>query len=172
MGSSGVSYGATDRWATPYYNAIAATSQTFTVGRALLAMFALPVPRTVDGIAYVVGGVSAGSVRAGIIGPTALAADTPQGALVAVESAAVAQGTINSYQLVPLTPTLLPAGLYYVGLQGSDATGTYQRITNQPQAPALSFQYDRAGGFGAFTSPTPAVTETGTLIPGLRVRLA
>jgi hypothetical protein len=161
-----------DRWATPVHGGIATTSQTFTAGRVVMAQFALTATRTVDAISYIVGSTSNGNVRAGIIGPVALTADTAQDSAVAVQSASVAQGTANQAQLIALPATVLRAGIYYVALQGDSATGTYMRQANQAQAPGLAQIYDRSGGYGAFTEPTPAVTDTGSGVPGLRVRLA
>ncbi len=158
------------RWLTPLHGGIATTSQTFTAGRCYLAQFAVTREIQVDGIAYVVGGTSAGNVRAAVLG-TLATADTAAGTVVLVESASTAQGTINSPQLLSLTATTLVPGIYYAALQGSDATGTYMRHGNQLQAAGLSQTYDRGGGYGAFTSPTPAVSDTGSAIPGLRIRI-
>lgn len=167
-----VNIGRTGRWITSYHGGVVVTSQAFTAGRVLLAMFDLPVDRTIDGIAYVVGATSNGNVRVGIMGPVTLTADTPVGAEVVVQSASVAQAAANSAQLVALTPTPVVAGLYYAALQSDSGTGTYMRHSNQGQAPGLGAFYDRAGGYGAFVSPVPSVTETGTALPGLRIRLA
>lgn len=163
-----VAYG---RWLTPLHGGLATTSQTFTAGRVYLVQFTVQKTQQVDGIAYVVGATAAGNVRAAIIGPTANTADTALGAAVLIESASVAQGTINTPQLIALTATSLAPGVYYAALQASDATGTYMRHSNQLQAAGFSQTYDRGGGYGAFTTPTPAVTDTGSALPGLRIRM-
>lgn len=159
------------RWVTPYHGGVATSSQTFTVGRVLLVQFELIAPRVVDGLAYIVGAVSAGSVTAGIVGPIASATDTALAAPVVAQSASTAQGTINTAQFLSWTPVLLPAGVYYAALEGSDVTGTYMRQPNGVQATGLVQFYDRAGGYGTLTDPTPAVTDTGSSAPGLRIRL-
>lgn len=160
------------RWLTPAHGGLAVTSQTITVARVYLLQVVVPAACTVDGIAYIVGAVSAGNVRLGICGPVAVGTDTALAAPVVVESASVAQSTINLPQLVALTPTVLQAGVYYATFQGDTGTGTYMRHGNQLQAPGVSQTYDRGGGYGAFTDPTPAVADTGSAMPGLRIRLA
>lgn len=170
MGSSGKASSA-GRWLTPVHADVVSTSQTFTVARCYLVQFTLATARQINGISYVVGAVAAGNVRAAIIGPI-VTADTAEGAPVLVESASVAQGTINSPQLVSLTATAAAAGIYYAALQADDVTGTYMRVGNQLQAAGISQTYDRAGGYGAFTATTPTVTDTGSALPGMRIRLA
>lgn len=160
------------RWVTPTHGGIAATSVAFTSGRVHLVQFQLPEARVVDGITYVVGATADGNVTAGIIGPVAVTADTAQGAAVLVQSTSTAQGTINDAQRVDLTPTLLAPGIYYAALEGSSGSGTYMRQSNQRQAVGLNQYYDRDGGYGALTDPTPAVVDTGSVAPALRIRLA
>lgn len=159
------------RWAIPYHTGLAVTSQTFTAGRVLLLEFELQDPTLIDAITYIVGGTSNGNVRAGVYGPLTTEETLP-GVPLLVESASVAQGTANTDQTVPLTATYAQAGRYYAALQGSSATGTYMRQSNQIQVTGWSAIYDRAGGYGAFTTPIPAVTSDGSAMPGLRVRLA
>jgi hypothetical protein len=172
MGRSGASYSATDRWLTPIHGGIALTSQAVTAGRVYLVQFVLPAARVIDGITYVVGSASTGNVRVGIVGPVAVTADTAAAAPVLVQSASVAQGSANSPHFVSLTATPAPAGVYYAAFQGDNASGTYMRHGNQLQVAGITQTYDRAGGYGAFTDPTPAVSDGGSAMPGLRIRLA
>jgi hypothetical protein len=164
--------GAVGRWLKPVHWSIALTSQTFTVGRVLLAQIEIPRPCTVNGLAYIVGSVSAGNVIGGLIGPVSRTADTPLGGAVLAQSASTAQSAANNPQALTWTAVHVAAGVYYVALEGSDATGSYMRNGNQVQAPGLTFTYDRSGGYGALTNPTPAVTSTGSFIPGMLLRLA
>lgn len=164
--------GSPGRWLTPTHSALAATSQTFTVGRVLLLQFHVPVPCVIDGLAYVVGSVAAGNVIGGIIGPVSRTGDTALAGAVLAESASTAQGVATGVQVLTWTAVAVPPGIYYAALEGSDVTGTYMRQCNQAQATGLVQFYDRGGGFGALTTPTPAVTETGSAAPGVRVRLA
>jgi hypothetical protein len=158
------------RWLKPHHWSIATTSQTATVARVYLLQFQVEVPTTVDGICYAVVATSAGQVRAGIYGPI-VTADTCEGAPLVVESAAVAQGSINSPQVVTFTATLLQPGTYYAALEFSDATATFQRGAAVHQVPGAAQRYDRGGGFGALTGPCPAITADSTQ-PGLMVRTA
>lgn len=160
------------RWLTPMHGGLATTSQLFTVGRVLLLQFVVPVACTIDGLSYVVGAVSAGNVTGGIIGPVTRTGDTANAGAVLAQSASTAQGTATTAQLLTWTPVAVAAGIYYAALEGSDATGTYARQSNQAQALGLVQHYDRDAGYGALTDPTPAVTDTGSAAPGIRIRLA
>ena len=160
------------RWLTPVHGGIAATSQTFTAGRVLLVQVEVTAACLLDGLTYVVGTTSAGNVTGGIVGPVGRTSDSAATAPVLAQSASTAQGTANAMQALTWTPVYAAPGIYYATLEGSDATGTYMRLGNQTQASGVGFQYDRSGGYGALTNPTPAVTETGSALPGIRVRIA
>lgn len=172
MGYELLASASSGRWLTPVHGGLAVTSQTVTVGRAVLVQFTVGSARAVDAICYIVGSTAAGNVRAAILGPVTVTADSAVNAPVAVQSASVAQGTANQPQVIDLPRTSLAPGVYYAAIQGDTATGTYMRQGNQAQAPGLLQIYDRAGGYGPFTDPTPTVTDTGSAAPGLRIRLA
>jgi len=159
------------RWLIPAHGGIAATSQTFTVGRVYLLQFEVTAGCLLDGLSYVVGAASAGNVIGGVIGPVTRTADTPAAGVVFAQSASTGQGTANAAQMLTWTATYARPGIYYAALEGSDVTGTYMRLGNQVQAAGLGATYDRGGGFGALTDPTPAITETGSALLGLRVRI-
>lgn len=148
----------------------AATSQTFTVGRVLLMEFVVEKNCRVDQIVYVSGGTAAGSATVGIYGPISTR-ETPDGAALLVESSSTAQSGTNTPQPISITETTLVPGLYYVALEGSDATGTYMRNTNQTQVTGFGAYYDRGGGYGALTNPCPATTATGSALPGIKLRI-
>jgi hypothetical protein len=160
------------RWLTPVHGGLASTSQTFTAGRVLLAQFVVPATCQVDGIAYIVGATSAGNVIGGIIGPVTRTGDTATAGVVAAQSSSTAQGTANATQTLTWTAVTLQPGVYYAALEGDNATGTYMRQPNQTQAPGIAATYDRSGGYGALTDPTPTSTTTGSAVPGIRVRVA
>lgn len=159
------------RWLAPFHGSFApaVTSQTFTAGTVLMAEFQNPVPGTVDQLCFVTGGTSAGEVTVGIYGP--VTAETSTGAALLVESASTAASTINVPHCIALTATYMPAGLYYAALEGSDATGTYMRHSNQTQIVGYGATYARGGGYGALTNPAPVTTNTGSAIPGLKIRV-
>lgn len=161
------------RWLYPIETTTAAnTSQTFTVGRVVLAQFVVPRACVIDGLAYTVGTTAAGNVIGGIVGPVAVTADSAVGAVVVAQSASTAQATQSTSQVLTWTAVRVAAGLYYAALEGSDATGTYMRPTSAVSPAGTVMRYDRAGGFGALTDPTPAVAEQVGTIPGFRIRLA
>jgi hypothetical protein len=160
------------RWLTTLPGGVANTSQAFTVGRVLLNQFVVPATCRADGIAYTVGSTSAGNVTGGIVGPVALTADISDAAAVVAQSASTPQSTANSAQVLTWTAVTLRAGIYYAVLEGDNATGTYMRHSAVAQAIGISAQYDRAGGYGALTDPTPTSTIQTGIVPGLRIRLA
>lgn len=160
------------RWITPVHSGLAVTSQTFTVGRVLLVQFTAPDFCQVDGLSYVVGTTAAGNVIGGIVGPIGQTADDAVGGVVVAQSASTAQGATSGAQMLTWTAVWLRPGIYYAALEGSDATGTYMRQSNAMQATGLGVFYDRSGGYGALTDPTPATTGTGSALPGIRVRVA
>jgi hypothetical protein len=158
------------RWLQPLQGyGIAATSQTPTAGRVLLMLFEVNNPCYVDAVVYQVAGTSAGNVTAGLYRP--VTEDTAEGATVVVQSSSTAQGSINTPQTVTFTSTYLAPGRYYTALEFSDATATYLRHTNASQITGWAQFYDRSGGYGALTDPCPSVTSSGSVMPGVRVRV-
>lgn len=159
------------RWINPFHHGLALTSQTFTAGRAMLVEFELEEAAFIDGVNYQVGAAANGNVRVGIYGPI-ITEEECEAASLLVESSSTAQVGTNTAQIVSLTKTLAKAGRYYVALQSDDATGTFLRQPNQRQVLGWNRYYDRGGGYGAFTTPCPATTESGSQTPGIRVRCA
>lgn len=162
------------RWVDTFFNngAISATSQTATAGRVYLQEFEMKEGGFVDGISYVKAGTQAGNVRVGIYGPITTE-ETIDGVALLVESdsVAVSAGT-NTEQNVALTKTRLNSGRYFVAIQFDDNTNTYMRNPNQTQVIGWAATYDRGGGYGAFTTPCPTTTLTGSAIPSVRIRLS
>ena len=158
-------------WFTPFHGGATAvaTSQTFTAGRVLMTEFYVDQAVSVDAIVYIVGDTSAGNVTVGIYGPIATR-EVSTGAALLVESASTAQGSTSTPQVVTFNATILQPGLYYAVLEGSDATGTYMRHGNTTQVAGYGAYYARDGGYGALTTPAPATTNTGSALPGLRIR--
>lgn len=163
-----VSYG---RWITPTMSGVAQVSQTFTAGRVVLVQFEVVAICRIDGIAYIVGTTSAGNVIGGIVGPVNRTSDTANTGVVVAQSTSTPQGSTSAVQLLTWTGVTVNPGIYYAALEGDNATGTYMRQSSLAQAPGLSQFYDRGGGYGTLTDPTPTVTDTGTIVPGIRIRL-
>lgn len=146
----------------------AAVSQAFgTAGRVYMVPLEVAWPVIVDRILYRVGGTSGGNIRVGIYreGSTA---DSPAGGELVVESASLAQDTANYIQQATIADTVLTPGLYYVGIQGDDTSGTFHR--SYDSAAGVAYYYDRSSGYGAFTDPCPAVTGVNEGID-IRVRV-
>ena len=162
----------TPRWVKPYFNGIAATDAVPVVGRVFLLQFELYKACTIDGIVVSLGTVSSGNFRVGIYGPVAFATDTCSGANLVAESTSTAQSVTNGPQLVSLTATALAAGKYYVAFQFDNTTARYSRLANQSQVDGWSQYYDRSGGYGAFTSPCPAITNSGSNMPSIAMRFS
>lgn len=152
--------------------ALAVTDATPTVARVLLMMMEVPIDCWVDAIIVTIGSVQSGNHRVGIYGPVAFATDTCQGAALLVESASVGVGSINSPQTIPITETFLARGKYYIAYQADNNTMRYLRQSNGSQVQGWVQFYDRSGGYGAFTNPCPTITETGSNIPGTKVRVS
>jgi len=137
-------------------------------GRIYLAPIDVPRPVTIDRIIYQVGGVQAGNVRLGVYREGATA-DSSVGADLVVESASVAQAAANYIQMVTVADTILTPGQYFPAIQGDNATGTFYKSYGYPGL-AIGY-YNRAGGYGAFTDPCPALTGISyVLFVGLRIK--
>ncbi len=126
----------------------------------------------VDRIVFSVGVNSAGNIRVGIYRSEANP-DDPTGEELVVESASVAQAAANVLQYVTIADTTLTTGRYWIAVQGSDALGEFFRINLGTTSPAnlQAWLYNRAGGYGAFTDPCPALATT-NLMPILFLRVA
>jgi hypothetical protein len=138
-------------WSFPPFQA-QITTVSGLAARVWLMPFQVPYQVEVDRIGYQVGAASAGNIRMGIYreGPTA---GLPDGGALVVESASVAQGGVNSIQMVIIAATVLTPGMYYVVWQGDNANATwYAWRDNANTWPTC---YTRAGGYGAFTDPCP-----------------
>lgn len=161
-----------NRWLFPPESVTASnTSQTFTVGRVILAQFVVPRACTIDGLAYTVGTTAAGNVIGGIVGPVALTADSAVGAVVVAQSASTTQATQSTSQVLTWTAVRLQPGIYYAALEGDNATGTYMRPSAAVSPNGTVMRYERAGGYGALTDPTPAVVDF-TNPAAFRIRVA
>lgn len=164
------------RWITPLVsNSVSSTDATSIAGTVMLAHVEVEAACTVDAIVFQKGtGVVSGNVRVGIYGPVARTTDTCLGAAVLSESAStVVSGATSNPQIVTLAAdTPLTPGKYYIALQFDDAVvGKYLRGTNAQQVVGIFQTYARAGGYGAFTTPCPAVTDSGSNVPGFRLRV-
>jgi len=159
------------RWIKPYHWGINTTAATGVAGRCWLTEFELSEPQILDGVQFFLFATVAGNVRVGIYGPLAAGTEeTPLGAPLAVESASTAIGSANTSQTVTFTATALPAGRYYAALQFSDATVTYGKSGISNAVLSWAAYYDRAGGFGAFTTPCPNFSNTNS-VPIMTVRV-
>lgn len=157
------------RWVQPFGLAIAGTSSTGTIGRVYMVEFEIETPQTVDAVSYTVGALSNGEVTTGIVGPLTVE-ETAAGLAVVVQSASTAQATANTGHVVTFTPTLLAKGRYFACLELSSGTGTFLRQSNIVTIPGIWKYYDRGGGYGALTSPTPATTDLSTGMPAMFIR--
>ncbi len=160
-----------NRYIKPYHGAwtIATTSATPVAGRVYLEQFEIENPSKVDGIYIYNVATAAGSCIVGIVGPI-VADDTAGTAPVVAQGTATVTGT-NTAQLISLstTPILVP-GRYYACAEWSDVTCTFARHTNQQVVLGWTQRYDRGGGYGALTDPTPATTNDGSNMPMLTIR--
>ena len=142
------------------------SSQAFVAGRVLLEPIIIPFTVTVEAIAFVIF-TQNGNVRVGIYPSSS---DKPDALNALVDSGSVAvETTANSPQEIAITATQLTAGLYYLALEADNAVAAFASINNTVETNAGAVRqryYDRAGGYGAFTSPCP-VTATTNLGPSM-----
>ena len=157
------------RWIKPYHSGIAVTSQTATAGRVLMVLFEVLEDVSLDGIACQNAATVAGNATVGVYGPITTE-ETSSSVPLLVESASTALSGVNSSQFISFTATRARKGRYYAVIEFSDATHTYQRQSNTTQVVGFGALYDRSGGYGALTNPSPSTTNTGNALPGLYVR--
>lgn len=157
------------RWLLPFHTGFASTGANPTAGRVLLALFEVDRDCTVDAIVINNGASVAGNVVVGIYGPIPTE-ETCAGAAVKVQSASTALSGTSQPQTISITATKLKKGRYYVAVEYENAGHTFFRQTNTTQVAGWTQYYDRAGGYGALTDPCPAVTNSATDMPGVRVR--
>lgn len=152
------------RWFTVnHFTSSITIGHTTPIGRVYLHLLEIPTDDSIiDAISWNNTTTATGNVRVGLYQETTL--DTAQGAILLVESAStaiVAQNGSNGNQLITLTPTKLNRGRYYVALQFDNIASQFFRGSNTVLVDNWATFYDRAGGYGAFTTPCPAVTIHG-----------
>jgi hypothetical protein len=124
-------------------------------GRVYLCPIDIAWPVIVDRIIYKIGAATNGNLRAGIYRQGATP-DSPAGGVLMVESASIAAGVAFALQAITIVDTLLIPGQYFVALQWDNNVSTFEEIYDESLA--YVFYYNRGGGYGAFTSPCPAIT--------------
>jgi hypothetical protein len=144
------------------------SSQTATAGRVYVSLIEVTVRSVVDRISWTNGATVAGNVRVGIYGPL-VTEETCLGASLIVESASTAQAGVNVVQSITISATLEP-GRYYIAWQSDDNTATFMRSTGNNYLTGSVQIYDRGGGYGAFTTPCPAVTDDEAVAIQIRLR--
>lgn len=162
------------RYIRPYHGggAVATTSQTATIGRVQLHLIDVADDCYVDAIIVSNASTIAGSVTVGLYGPVSFTTDTCEGTPLKVESNSTLQSGQNTGQIITLTETFIGKGKYYIAIEFSDSTATYQRQGNTIQVIGWVQYYDRAGGYGALTNPCPVITDTGSAGVGCTLRIS
>jgi hypothetical protein len=87
-----------------------------------------------------------------------------------VNSGSVAHGTASTMKVIDITDTRLKPGLYYIALQGSNATDTYFR--SAPAAPNLAaagIRSEAVGSFGLPATATWVVDQTLAFLPSVGI---
>jgi hypothetical protein len=158
----------TQDWLIPYDSqGLAGTSQTLTTGQFVYAEFEIDQPSQIDQLCYITGSVASGNVQMAIYGPVSTRDSIVNAPLVASTSPLAQSGT-TAIQCASITTPVLPVGQYYVGLQGDNGTGTFDREGN------VAIPSGWAGFFndtyGALPSTATTTTNTASPIPGFYVR--
>jgi hypothetical protein len=160
------------RFIKPHHWSIPSTSGTYTSGTVYLQLVEIPLDCYVDAIIIANGASVSGNVTVGVYGPVPFTTDTPAGAAVLVQSASTAQAGTGTGQVVTFTETFAPKGKYYIAFEIDNSTGTVFRQLNILEVSGWSGTYARGGGYGTLTDPCPAVTLTGSNIPGAVLRVS
>ena len=159
------------RWIKPYFYTLNASSQPATGGRVYLLESELTEDAIIDGVSYIIGSSIGGNLTVGLYGPISNE-ETCDGAPLVVQSESTPQaGTVNQDQLVLLDASLAHAGRYYVAIEFDGAASTYNRNPNLVDVTGWSQFFDRPGGYGALPSRCPAVTNSGSAFPLVKIRL-
>lgn len=159
------------RWVKPFNYTTTGANQTATVGRVYVNLTDITGPCNADAIGYSVGTTSAGNVIVGIYGPVNSATELCETAPLIVQSSSVAQGSVNNPQVVTFTRTTLPIGLVCLGIEFSDAGGSYLRRPNIRETATSWVQSFDLGAFLALPGTAPTVdTVTASGFPNVAVR--
>jgi len=159
------------RYLRPVFCHQANTALTMTTGRVYLIPVEVERKMTIDCICVPLSGTVAGNMRVGVYADNA---ETPAGGALLVESASVAKAGTYRRQEVAIADLLIEAGLYWLAVQSDEATTI---LLAEHNAFAIGGtlegkQYDRGGGYGAFTNPCPAVVaaSNATVILSARIK--
>lgn len=136
----------------------------------------VPFQCTIDRLAYLVGGVSAGNVRIGLYRLGALGfPDLPDGGAVVVETGVLAQPGATRMHFATIPNMVLVPGIYFGAVQGDDITGTFRGLNtvyqwhhNVAGVVLPGRRYDHA--FGPLTDPCPVTV--GAYLPYFAIRIA
>jgi hypothetical protein len=160
------------RWLKPFHWSPGSTSQAFTAGTEICALFEVQNDAKLDNVTYVSGGTVAGNVKAGIFGPIPTE-ETSDGAALLVQSATFTPSGTNAVQAISLTPTLARMGRYYVCLLADDSSNTYMRQANQSQVTGwLQTKAGAATVASGFQATMSTPSNTGSNGPSVVVRVA
>lgn len=159
------------RWIKPYFDSLVTTNQTFSSTTVLLSQFELENDAFLDGVSYVKGGtaVTTSTIMVGIYGPITTE-ETCSAAPLLVQASTTQSSGVNAEQNISLTQTLAKAGRYYVALASDNDTATYQRNPNQTQIVGWTQSMTKTGSAVSLSSTCSSPSNTGSAIPGIRVR--
>ncbi len=160
------------RFIKPHHWSIPSTSATYVAGTVYLQMVEVLFDCYVDAVTITNAATISGNLIVGLYGPVAFTTDTPAGAPVVVQSVSTAHAGASTGQIITFTETFLTKGKYYIAFELDNATATVFRQLNILDVAGWSATYVRAGGYGALTDPCPAVTTTGSNMPGVVLRVS
>lgn len=160
------------RWVQPYFESIAVTDATFSSTTVSLLEFELVRPSIIDGVSYVKGTTvnTADVVLTGIYGPITTE-ETCSGAPLLVQATTTVSAGSSQDQFVDMTNTYAPMGRYYVGVATNGTSTQYRRQSNGTQVVGWGQTMTKTGSDVSLPSTCSSPTNTGSNMPGLRVRL-
>ncbi len=149
---------------------IATADGTPVAGTAYCDLFEVRNDTLVDQIVIGNGTAVSGNYRVGIYGAVTTE-DTMAGAPLVYDSGDIAQSGTSTSQAHNLSSNkMLSKGRYYACLMFDNTTARFLRDGNQKQVTGWVQTYARGGGYGAFTDPAPAMTDTGSNSPAIYIR--
>jgi hypothetical protein len=161
------------KWVKPYQWVVAATNATSASKNTVYSEeFELPFAENVCGITFV-GGASTSTawVWGAISGMASTSTDT-NSSLSVLASATTTEAGFAANQSIPITlpTTMLAGGRYYLNLQLTDTTSSYQRYGNQTQVTGWTQTWTNASTSTFPTNIPVSVTNTPSNFPGAVVQ--
>jgi hypothetical protein len=152
----------------PIFSGIIHSRYSFgTIGRVFLTPVQVPFKCIVDAVMYEVGGTRAGSVRIGLY--KVVSGYKPDGGPLVVQSGSEPQHSAYTWRFIRIPQTVLEPGLYYLGIMGSNTTGTFggPMVEGYDAEQPSGRYFDNPAGYAPYPSTCPTTTKTSINFGGI-----